>query len=63
MTLDPVSVAVGVVATYAFSALLFVVMCVMESRKAKRVRDEALDELLAKVGVACIERPTNVRAN
>ncbi|KKM67457.1 hypothetical protein LCGC14_1470910 [marine sediment metagenome] len=63
MTLDPVSVAVGVVATYAFSALLLVALCVVESRQAKKERERELDRLLAEVGIACIERPMNVRSN
>ncbi|KKL51552.1 hypothetical protein LCGC14_2294370 [marine sediment metagenome] len=63
MTLDPVSVAVGVVATYAFSALLLVALCVVESRQAKKERDRELDRLLANVGVACIERPMNAKVN
>ena len=63
MTLDPVSFALGIVATYAFSTLLFVVLCVVESRQAKKQRDDAADKLLAEVGIACIERPTNVRTN
>ena len=66
MTLDPVSVAVGVVATYAFSALMFVVMCVVELRQAKKERERTVDNVLAEVGVACIEQPTDhtdVRVN
>ncbi len=63
MTLDPVSVAVGIVAAYVFSTLLFVVMCVVESRRAKKEQGLALDRSLAKVGVVCIEQPMNVRVN
>ncbi|KKM99353.1 hypothetical protein LCGC14_1148790 [marine sediment metagenome] len=63
MTLDPVSVAVGIVGTYAFSALLFVALCVVESRQAKKERERALDQVLAEVGIACIERPTDMRVN
>ena len=63
MALDPVSVAVGIVAAYAFSAVLLIVMCVVESRQAKKERDEAVDRLVAKVAVACIEQPMNVRVN
>ena len=63
MTLDPVSVAVGVIATYAFSALLFVVMCVMESRQTKKERDRALDEVIADVAIRCIEHPTEGEAD
>ena len=63
MILDPVSFALGIVATYAFSAALFVVLCVVESRQAKKQRDDAVDKLLADVGIACLEQPTNVRSN
>ncbi len=63
MTLDPVAVAVGIVATYAFSALLLVALCVAESRQAKKERDEAVDRLVANVGIACIEHPIDVRTN
>ncbi len=63
MTLDPVSVAVVVVATYAFPALLLVALCVVESRQAKKERDRELERLLAEVGIASLERPTNVRSN
>ena len=63
MTVDPASFALGIVATYAFSTALVVVLCVLESRQAKKQRDRDLDNLLADVGVACIERPTNVRSN
>ena len=63
MALDPVSIALCVVATYAFSAVLFVVLCVVESRPAKKERERALDQSLVEVGIACIERPTNIREN
>ena len=63
MALDPVSVAVGIVAAYGFGAVLFVGLCVAESRQAKKERERELDRLLAQVGVACIEQPMNVRVN
>ena len=63
MTLDPFSLALGFVSAYVISALLLVALCVVESRQAKKERDRELDRLLAEVGVACIERPTNVRSN
>ena len=63
MTLDPVSVAVGILATYAFSSALVAVMCIAESRAARKERDEAVDDLMAKVAVRCIDRPTDVRVN
>ena len=64
MTLDPVSVAVGVLATYAFSAVLGGVLCFAELRQAKRKeRDEAVDQLIARVALRCIGRPTDSRVN
>ena len=67
MTLDPVSVAVGILATYAFSAALVAVMCIAESRQARKKLDEevdeAVDQLIARVAVRCIERPTDSRVN
>ncbi len=63
MTLDPVSVAVGIVATYAVSLLLLLALRIAESRQAKKELDRELDRLLAEVGIACIERPMNVRSN
>ena len=67
MNLDPLSVALGILATYAFSAALVAVMCIAESRQARKKLDEevdeAVDQLLARVAVRCIERPTNMRSN
>ena len=63
MTLDPLSVAVGIVATYVFSVVLVGVMCALESRASRKEQDCALDKLLADVAIRCIERPTNVRCN
>jgi hypothetical protein len=70
MTLDPRSFSLGFLAAYAFSVAFFAVLlgvtCGLswwKERKERRERDRALDELLAKVGVACIEHPTNVRMN
>ncbi len=63
MTLDPVSLALGFVAAYVFSGVALVVMYVVDWRQAKKQRDDALDNLLAEVGIACIEQPTNVRTN
>ena len=66
MSLDPVSVALGFVAAYVLSGVAFVALCMAELRqekKAKKERDRALDRLIAEVGIACIERPTNVRSN
>ena len=63
MALDPVSVALGVVATYAFSGLLLAATCVAESRQAKKERNRDVDELLADVAVRCIEHPIDARVN
>ena len=63
MTLDPVSVAVGVLATYAFSAVLGGVLCFAELRRARKERNEAVDQMMARVAVRCIERPTEPRVN
>lgn len=63
MTLDPVSIAVGIVAAYGFSAVLLVGLCVAESRQAKKERERELDKVIAGVAVRCIERPMNVRMN
>lgn len=63
MTIDPVSFALGAVSVYAFSTVLFIALCVAESREERKQRERALDQLLAEVGVACLERPTNVRTN
>ena len=63
MTLDPFSVVVGIVATFVFSGVLGAALELADWRQAKKARDDALDRLLADVGIACIERPTNVRAN
>ena len=63
MALDPVSVAVGIVATFVFSALIVAGELYVELRQAKKQRDDAADKLLAEVGIACLERPTSVRTN
>jgi len=63
MTLDPFSLALGFVAAYVTSTVMFIVLCIAESRQAKKERERELDRLLAEVGIACIERPTNVRGN
>ncbi len=34
-----------------------------EGTGRRKQRDDAGDELIAEVGIACIERPTNVRSN
>ena len=67
MTLDPLSVAVGIVATHAFSAMLFGVLVFVDQRRARKERDRALDKLLADVAIKCVESrvetPTDVRVN
>jgi len=63
MTLDPVSLALGFVSAYVFSTVLVAVMCIAESRAARKERDRALDQLLSDVAIRCIERPTDVPIN
>ncbi len=63
MTLDPVSIALGVVATYAFSGLLLAATCVAESRPAKKERERVVDRRVADVAVRCIEHPIDARVN
>ena len=63
MTFDPVSFALGVVAAYVFSCVLCIAICIAELQKERKGRDEAVDQLMARVAVRCIERPTNVRSN
>ena len=63
MTLDPVSVAVGILATYAFSAVLGGVLCFAELCRERKERNEAVDQMMARVALRCIERPTNERCN
>ena len=66
MTLDPVSFALGVVAAYVFSCVALVVLICMAERALSDVekeRDEAVDQLLARVAVRCAERPTDSRVN
>ena len=63
MTFDPVSFALGVVAAYVFSCVLCIAICIAELRKERKERDKAVDQLLARVALRCIERPTNVRCN
>ena len=62
MTLDPVSVAVGIVGTYALSGLVIAALC-KAVRPARKEQGEAVDQLMARVAVRCIEQPTNARVN
>ena len=63
MTFDPVSFGLGVVAAYAFSCVLCIAICIAELRKERKERDEAVDQLLARVAMRCAERPTDSRVN
>ncbi len=63
MTLHPGSFALGFIAAYLFSLVVVSLALWGESRHAKKQRDDALEKLLVEVGIACIERPTNVRTN
>ena len=63
MSLDPVSVAVGILAAYAFSAALVAVLIFFARRAADKQRDEAVEQLIVRVAVRCIERPTDARVN
>ena len=67
MTFDPVSFALGVVATYAFSIALLAslvgVTYALVWWKERTERKEAVDQLMARVALRCIERPANERCN
>ena len=65
MTFDPFSFALGVVAVYAFSIALLAslvgVTYALVWWKERKERHEAVDQLMARVAVRCIERPTDAR--
>ena len=67
MTLDPRSFSLGFLAAYAFSiaffALLVGVTYALVWWKERKERDEAVDQLMARVALRCIERPTDSRVN
>ena len=67
MAFDPVSFALGILATYAFStalvAMLFFHFAMRRARKARKELDEALGDMMARVAVRCAERPTDSRVN
>ena len=63
MTLDPFSLALGFVSAYVISTVMFIMLCVMDLREAKKQRDRTLDKLLTDVAISCLEHPTNVRTN
>ncbi len=63
MTIHIPSLILGSILTYALSAALLILMCVFDRRREKKVRNRELDQLLTEVGIACIERPTDVREN
>ena len=67
MTFDPVSFALGVVAAYvfpiAFLASLVGVTYALDWWKERTERGEAVDQMMARVALRCIERPTEPRVN
>lgn len=63
MTIDIPSFVVGLMFTWALSCVVIGVMVAIDWWQEKKKRERALDQLLAEVGIACIERPTNVRYN
>ena len=67
MTLDPRSFSLGFLAAYAFSiaflAVVFGVTYALGWWKERTERKEAVDQLMARVAVRCIQRPTNMRCN
>lgn len=63
MTIHIPSLILGSLLTYALSAVLLILMCAVDLRREKKVRDRELDRLLAEVAIACIERPSDVREN
>ena len=67
MTLDPVSVAVGILATFAFSSLVAAVVCIPKARRLRKElawdQERALDKLLAEVAIRAIQIPTNLSVN
>ena len=67
MTLDPVSVAVGVLATFTFSSLVVAVLCIPNARRLRKQpvldQEREVDKLLADVAIRCMEIPTNLSVN
>ena len=67
MTFDPVSFSLGFLAAYAFSiaflAALVGVTYALAWWKERKERHEAVDQLLARVAMRCIDRPTDSRVN
>ena len=63
MTLHPASFALGFIAAYLFSLLVLGLALWGSLRQEKKQRDDALDELLTNVGIACVETPTDVPTN
>ncbi len=63
MSLDPFSVAVGFMSALVLSGVLGAALLVADWWEARKVRDDALDELMSDVAIRCIERPTNVKVN
>lgn len=63
MTIHIQSLILGCVLSYVLAAVLLILICAFEWRREKKERQRALDQLLAEVGIACLERPTDVRTN
>lgn len=63
MTIHIPSLVLGCVLSYVLAAVLLILICAFAWRQEKKERERALDQLLAEVGIACIERPTDVREN
>ncbi len=65
--LHPPSFVLGFFAAYAFSVAFFAVLVgvtyALSRWKERKERAQTLDQLIAGVGIACIERPTDVRSN
>lgn len=61
--LDPRSFVLGFMAAYAFSIIVFVALLLIDAWQARKVRDEALNRVIANVAVACLETPTDVKVN
>ena len=63
VTLHPVSLALGFVLAYVVSGGCLAVLIVWDAWRARKARDEAVDRVIAKVAVACLDIPTDVKVN
>jgi hypothetical protein len=61
MTIHIPSLILGSILTYALSAVVLVLMCAFDQRRERKVRDKALDQLVAGVAIRCIK--IDVRKN